>query len=62
MLSAQAVISSVQLLPLSTIRNKHDVLFNDVLSLIESIKLQWKADEVHGESATTVTQALLDVL
>ena len=35
---------------------------NDVLSLIESIELQWKADEVHDGTVTKVIQALRDVL
>ena len=58
MLSAQAAMSSVQLPPPLTIRNKRDVLYNDVLSLIVSMELQWKADEVHSGTATRVIQAL----
>ena len=34
----------------------------DVVSLIESMEFQWKADEVHGGTATRVIQALQDVL
>ena len=62
MLSAQAAMSSVQLPPPLTIRNKRDALYNDLLSLIESMELQWKADEVHDGTATKVIQALRDVL
>ena len=62
MLSAQAVMSSVQLPPPLTIRNKRDALYNDVLSLIESMKLLWKADEVHDGTATKVIQTLRDML
>ena len=62
MLSVQAAMSSVQLPPPLTIRNKRDALYNDVPSLIESMELQWKADEVHDGTATKVIQALRDVL
>ena len=62
MLSAQASLSSVQLPSPLTIRNKRDALYNDVLSLIESKELKWKADEVHGGTAARVIQALRDVL
>ena len=40
MLSTQAAMSSIQLPPPLTTRNKHDVLYNDALSLIEPLLFQ----------------------
>ena len=31
-----------------SVRNKHDQLYNDLLSFILSKNLKWKADEVHS--------------
>ena len=62
MLSAQAALSSIRLPPPLTVRNKRDELYNDILSMIKSMELQWKPDEVQGGTASRTLQALGDVL
>ena len=62
MLSAQAALSSIRLLPPLTVRNKRDELYNDILSMIKSMELQWKPDEVQGGTSSRTLQALRDVL
>ena len=66
MMAAQRMLDAsanqVRRPPAVIVRNKHDQLFNDVLSAIESKDLQWKPDEVRCGSATKTIQALRDTL
>ena len=59
---AQSARNTVNLPQPLVIKNKLDQLTNDLRSLFESKGFVWKADEVHGGTASKTLQVLRDVL
>ena len=62
LMQAGAARSNVNLPSPLIVKNKLHQLNNDLHSLFESLGLMWKADEVHGGTATKTVQVLSDVL
>ena len=61
MMSAQQQQTTIRLPSRVTARNKCDELYNDLLELIASKELEWKAEEVHNGTATKAIQAIRDL-
>ena len=62
LIQAEAARSNANLPSPLVVKNKLHQLNNDLRSLFESFCLVWKADEVHGETATKTLQVLCHVL
>ena len=62
MMCARKQQNTVRLPSPVTVRNKRDQLYNDLLELIKSKELEWRAEEVHNGTATKAIQAIRDLL